>query len=532
MKPLRSKRFQLLACLLTTLLLAAGCSSDENSPAPTEDEQTSELGTSDPGTPDPDTPDPGTPDPGTPDPGTPDPGTPDPGTPDPVTPDPGTPAPVTPDPGTPDPGTPAPGTPDPGTPDPEASNFTLTISSPVVDITEGQDLLDVPVDVSRNAGFQGNITLSVDVLNETDGEQLTRQFSDSELSNGEQSSNLQLQLATGPKPLMQHSRTLIVSASDNMGNSVTSELTLRIQPTSAPDIYLLLGQSNMVGISEQNARQSEPGGLDEPMEAIQQLNVTFNDGTNFQTPQDFTDRSRLINTGSPLNIALDPLHEGLQSDGTKSGTRIGMGLSFAKRAIADTTTSIFLVPAAWSDTGFCSRGTNILPGLGWNATEKTDPAFSGTLLHDRAITRANIALEETGGVLRGILWHQGEADSDNPTCAEMYEANLIEMVQSLRTNIDVDERGAAARGPDADIPFVLGTMSVAGDQTPFSSSKLLVDAAHRNIMQNLAYANVVNNDDLVPPDFSCGGGTCIHFGADALREMGVRYYERLLSILE
>ena len=411
----------------------------------------------------------------------------------------------------------------------QTDDFTLRLDSSDVGITEGQGLVDIPVFVSRSETSSGDITLAVDVVNESDGAFLTRQFTDNVLSPDEGSSSLQLDLAIAAQPLMPHTRTLVVTATDEAGSQASTNLTLQVQPTSAPDVYLLIGQSNMVGISEDESRQAEPGGLDEPVENIRQLNVTFNDTTNFSSNEDFTDPVQLFNTGNALTVALDPLHAGLQSDGSKSGTRIGMGLAFAKRAALDTTANIFLVPAAWSDTGFCSRDTNILPDIGWNATPKTNPALSGTLLHDRAIARTNIALDLTGGVLRGMIWHQGEADSDSLACAQAYEANMIEMVQSFRTNIDIDGRGTAARGPEANIPFVVGTMSMGGDQAPFSDTKLLVDATHRNIAQLVPFANVVNSDDLIPPAFPCGGGSCIHFGAAALREMGVRYYEQLLG---
>jgi len=264
--------------------------------------------------------------------------------------------------------------------------------------------------------------------------------------------------------------------------------------------------------------------------------VTANDGFNFTSPADFTLAPNLFSIGEPLTPAIDPLHEGFNTDtNDKEGQRIGFGLSFANQALLDTTTDIYLVPTAWSDTGFCSRETNRFPGSGWNATEKTNEALSGTLLHDRAIARANISLSLTEGILRGILWHQGEADSENPACASVYEENLIELAESLRTNIDVDARGAAARGPGSDVPFIVGTMSKGADlrdsQIPFSPTKLIVDFAHRNVANTIPVSAFVNNDDLVPPSYPCGEGSCVHFGSEALREMGVRYYEELINLL-
>ncbi len=409
--------------------------------------------------------------------------------------------------------------------------FTVVLGNSTVAITEGQGLVTVPLTLSRAPGFEGVITL--DAIGQSAGDELflTRRFADPTLSDAETTTELQLELAIANRPILPQQRTLIVTATDTNGLSSSAQLDLQVQPTAAPDVYLLIGQSNMVGISEEDARQSLAGEADAPVATIRQLNVTFNDANNFSEAADFTDPAMLFNTGNPLTIALDPLHSGLQSNGSKSGTRIGMGLSFAKRAMSDTTAQIFLVPAAWSDTGFCARETNVLPGIGWNATPKSNRALSGTLLHDRAIARANITLEQTGGILRGILWHQGEADAEDTACAQSYADNLTEMAESLRSNINPDARGPEARGPDADIPFIVGTMSKGGAQVPFSDNKLLVDTVHRNIANALSFADFVNNDDLIPPAFACGGGSCIHFGAEALREMGARYYERLVNVL-
>ena len=146
--------------------------------------------------------------------------------------------------------------------------------------------------------------------------------------------------------------------------------------------------------------------------------------------------------------------------------------------------------------------------------------------------RVNETLLETGGILRGIIWHQGEDDS-NASCAQFYEQNLITMVSEFRSRIIEDARGSEARGPAANIPFVVGTMSKGvDDQSDFSDFdqfKFTVDSVHRNVTSIIPFSEVVLTDDLVPNNgFQCGGGSCIHFGAMALREMGVRSYEALL----
>lgn len=411
--------------------------------------------------------------------------------------------------------------------------LTLQVGNGAITLQEGAaSVTRVPVSIVRKSGAPSTIELSA-TLQSADNERYTSlSFTDTSLDASETSSTLNMQLAIGAWPIQPETRTLIVTASDGNTELLSTSIDFSVTPTTLPDVYLLLGQSNMVGFSEDASKQAAPGELDAPDERILQLNVTGNDGEHFATDADFTDPASNYNEGMPLTPAIDPLHDGFDTTlNGKAGQRIGPALSFAKRALNDTTADIYLVPAAWADTGFCKRDTNRFPGIGWNATEKNNPALSGTLLYERAVERANIALSETGGILRGILWHQGEADSDDMACAETYADNLEELVAALRSNIQVDARGSTARGTDADLPFIAGTLSQGsddrGDMTPFGEAKQMVDDALRNITNYVPMSAVVLTDDLIPPDYSCGEGSCIHFGAAAYREMGNRYYEAL-----
>lgn len=405
-----------------------------------------------------------------------------------------------------------------------------------VALVEGAGRVAIPVSVIRAVGRSDTITLSARGITPSDEQGLSLEFEQSLLQSTESATSLFVQMGIGPRPIQPQIRTLLLSASDGASQANSTRLNISIEPTDKPDVYLIIGQSNGVGFSEDNAKRALSGQPDAPNDRILQLNVTGNDEFNFTAPADFTLAPNLYNVGEPLTPAVDPLNTGYNSVIVgKPGQRIGFGLSFAKQALPDTTAQIYLVPTAWSDTGFCSRSTNQFPGSGWNATQKSNPALSGTLLHDRAIARANIALNLTDGILRGILSHQGEADSDSIFCANVYEDNLTELASSLRSNIAADARGPGARGADSDIPFIVGTMSKGADsrgsQLPFGVAKLMVDAVHRNIATTIPMTGFVNSDDLIPPAYPCGEGSCVHFGALALREMGVRYYDELTALL-
>ena len=414
--------------------------------------------------------------------------------------------------------------------------LSLRVGAGQITLEEGASAVSIPVTITRTGTDIGNVQLTAAGSSAADSNLMTAMFTDTSLAADESSSSLSLQLAIDALPIQPQTRTWVVTASMDGAAVLSTQIEVSIEPTTRPDLYLLVGQSNMIGFSEDDSKQSGPGGADAPNDRIKQLNVTGNDDENFSTATDFTDSSSQFSAGMPFSPAVDPLHDGYDSNiNDKSGQRIGPGLSFAKRALTDTTADIYLVPAAWSDTGFCKRATNRLPGIGWNATAKGNSALAGTLLYERAVLRANIALTQTNGVLRAILWHQGEADSESAACAQTYADNLAELATALRTNIDLDARGAVARGPNAELPFIVGTMSMGkdaiSDQTPFSAIKQLVDDAHRNIANLIPLADYVNNDDLVPPAYPCGEGSCVHFGAAAYREMGSRYYDSLIGLL-
>jgi hypothetical protein len=414
--------------------------------------------------------------------------------------------------------------------------YTLSTSNSTVNLTEGTGAVSVALSLRREPGHDLPVTLAADGPTASDSRQLTWSFSDEQLDSGETSADLLLQLDYDVAPILSGTRTLQLTATDGSNAPVVFDLTLNITPTNRPDLYLLVGQSNMVGYSQVDARASAPGELDEPNARIKQLNVTGTGLPNFASPSDFTNVDSLAASNPRYPLALDPLHDGFDvSINGKAALRIGPALTFAKAALQNTEAEIVLIPAAWEDTGFCRRSTNQFEKLGWLAADTNNDAFAGTLLHDRAIARANLAIQETDGILRGILWHQGEADSDNATCAAAYAENLRAMVSSLRSSIARDARGAAGRGPSAEIPFIVGTMSkgsdARGSQAPFNDIKSIVDAAHRNVADIVPFSAFVNADDLVPPNYPCGEGSCIHFGAAALREAGTRYYERMQDLL-
>lgn len=410
--------------------------------------------------------------------------------------------------------------------------FRIELSATQFSLVEGATTANLNINVVRTNGHSSPVSLALSGDGAGSAVNMRWQFSDEIIEANETTSNLQIQLGVGRAAIQPQQRELLILANDGNSSSLRSVITLNITPTNAPDVYLLIGQSNMVGSSLDNARQSDTGEPDARNPRILQINVTGNDSTNFPTPASFNNRSNIVNLDAPVVEALDPLHDGFNFNiNGKLNTQIGLGLSFAKAMLPNTSANIMLVPAAWSDTGFCKRDTNLFPGMGWHATPPADTVnFTGTLLHDRALARLNFALQQSGGIFRGILWHQGEADASNDVCAAAYQNNLTTMVESIRTNAAVDLRGQQARGAAADVPFIAGTMSIGGEFSVLTPAREVVDGVHRLVPSLIPFAATVLNDDLVPPTYPCGNGGCIHFGATAYREMGARYANSMLAV--
>ena len=128
---------------------------------------------------------------------------------------------------------------------------------------------------------------------------------------------------------------------------------------------------------------------------------------------------------------------------------------------------------------------------------------------DDALRRAKIALR--AGTLKGILWHQGESDS-NAANAPSYEAKLHDLIARLRTELNAP-----------DVPFIAGQLGKFPD-SPWNEFKIRVDQAHRSLPEKIMRTAYVSAEGLKH------NGDKTHFDADSCREFGRRYAEAYLKL--
>lgn len=180
----------------------------------------------------------------------------------------------------------------------------------------------------------------------------------------------------------------------------------------------------------------------------------------------------------PLNIDRPIKFSGKM--GTNSG--IGPAASFAAAYAAQYHEDIGLVP--------CADG----------GTSLAEWAVDGQLfLHAYYMAR----LAANVGDLMGILWHQGEAESGDPTLAHSYESRFLHIMTEFQSRLGVSldivvgELGRFFTAPyAADVNRALHHLADTHDRIAIASSEGLTDR-----------------------------GDAVHFTAQSQREFGRRYFE-------
>jgi len=192
--------------------------------------------------------------------------------------------------------------------------------------------------------------------------------------------------------------------------------------------------------------------------------------------------------------AVDPIHY------DKKVAGVGLGKSFAisiARINADTV--IGLVPAACGGSPISSWESG-----GYHEQTNSHP-------YDDAIRRMRHAMNN--GVIKGILWHQGESDC-SPERAPEYEEKLRRLTDRFRKDLNAPS-----------VPFIIGQLGRFPER-PWNDQREFVNKAHVSLSKEMPLVGFVSSDGLgCKPDK-------VHFDADSLRRFGRRYAGAYLQIAE
>lgn len=132
----------------------------------------------------------------------------------------------------------------------------------------------------------------------------------------------------------------------------------------------------------------------------------------------------------------------------------------------------------------------------------------GEALYTNAVSQAK--LSQRIGLLKGILWHQGENDSAGGR-SEYYYDKLAVIVAGFREELQVP-----------DIPFVVGGLGdflITGSYGEYFTEYISVNNA---LFQ---FASTIPNSYFVTASGLTANDDKIHFDAISQRKLGVRYFE-------
>lgn len=235
-------------------------------------------------------------------------------------------------------------------------------------------------------------------------------------------------------------------------------------------LYLLAGQSNMAG-----------RGYPEAIDTMGNIRVLR------------------LNKEGEWEIAKDPLHF------DKPAAGVGPGLQFGKiMANADNSVVIGLIPSAVGGSGIAYWKK----GAFYPATQ-TNP-------YDDAIARTKKAMQS--GTLKGILWHQGEADSDQEKSSS-YEDNLKSLINAFRADLAAPN-----------VPFVAGELPDFQIYKEDTTGKKTVNIYAIQVNNAIAHLKkTVKNYGFVSAKNTKHRGDHLHFDATSARIMGERYAKQMLK---
>lgn len=189
--------------------------------------------------------------------------------------------------------------------------------------------------------------------------------------------------------------------------------------------------------------------------------------------------------------AVDPLHFDKPEI---AGVGIGRSFARAVQAAARPGTAIGLIPAAFGGTSL----------------EQWKP---GGALYNDAVRRAKAAMGK--GKLRGILWHQGEAESADERLAATYVVRFWGIMTRLRADL-----GAP------DVPVIAGELGPFFKDRPNDGARFAstVNQQLALIPESVPHAAFVTAAGLTDK------GDSVHFDSASLRELGKRYAEAFLKL--
>ena len=248
-------------------------------------------------------------------------------------------------------------------------------------------------------------------------------------------------------------------------------------------IYLLVGQSNMEGA----------------MATAEEIDKVTHPRVFVLGRADCEETGQIYNKWS---LAKTPLN----GCGPESG--VGPGDYFAKTIIElNQDITIGLVPCAFGGADIDLFRKDVVAETRANFWIPPDNTKAG--VYDFIIERMKLAQQY--GVVKGILFHQGEANTGEAT----WPGEVAEVIQDIRTDLNLDT---------ADVPVLIGQL-YTGDN-PLTTWTLPHKVRIDEAVALIPNAHIVSSEGLEL------GSDNVHFDTESQREFGKRYAQVMTAIYE
>lgn len=226
------------------------------------------------------------------------------------------------------------------------------------------------------------------------------------------------------------------------------------------DLYLLIGQSNMAGRA--------------PIKSVEEDTL----------------KNIFLYTGSGWEPAANPLNKYSNVRKTLSMQKLGPGYGFAVELEKYTKKKIGLIVNA-------RGGTRI---AWWEKGYKGENDFD---LYEQTVLQVKKAMKD--GCLRGIVWHQGEGDVNEP---EKYMMRLKRLAKDLRFDLGVN------------------VFFIAGEIGQWRKKNARINHVIQSISNNIENSDYVSTNGLSPLH---GDTTNPHFDTHSQLILGKRYANKVLK---
>lgn len=281
---------------------------------------------------------------------------------------------------------------------------------------------------------------------------------------------------TTPVPAIPGSTATTTTPTPVIPAATTTQSGLCTLSSPQVSVYILMGQSNAVGIGKSSEASSDANSI---FGSVWPFKIWINDASSW-APGSTLLTSQLGYFGPELYLA-SGLYQGGEND-----------FYIFKYAVGATT-----LAGNWKARG-------------------------GGGLYDKAIAsyqKARSAICKTGKlpVIKGMFWMQGESDAADPTMTQNYATNLRTLISQVRTDLISGK-----------VPFIIGLINSKSGVWAYANQ---LRGQQASAAKNSTNVYTIETNDLpIYPSACTASPECnAHYNTQGQKGLGIRFYEKYIE---